>query len=58
MQTLLDKKILGDKTNGGFFKKSKDETGKRVILELDLQTFEYKPQVKTKFASIDAGKGD
>jgi 3-hydroxyacyl-CoA dehydrogenase len=56
MQTLLDKKILGDKTNGGFFKKSKDETGKRVILELDLQTFEYKPQVKTKFASIDAGK--
>ncbi len=56
MQTLLDKKILGDKTNGGFFKKSKDETGKRVILELDINTFEYKPQVKTKFASIDAGK--
>jgi len=56
MQTLLDKKILGDKTGGGFFKKSKDETGKRVILELDLNTFEYKPQVKTKFASIDAAK--
>lgn len=56
MQTLLDKKILGDKTNGGFFKKSKDETGKRVILELDLNTFEYKPQSKTKFASLDAGK--
>lgn len=56
MQTLLDKKILGDKTNGGFFKKSKDENGKRIILELDLNTFEYKPQVKTKFASIDAGK--
>ncbi len=56
MQTLLDKKILGDKTNGGFFKKSKDETGKRAILELDLNTFEYKPQVKTKFASLDAAK--
>lgn len=56
MQTLLDKKILGDKTNGGFFKKSKDETGKRVILELDINTFEYKPQTKTKFASIDAAK--
>ncbi|MBS1793697.1 MAG: enoyl-CoA hydratase/isomerase family protein [Acidobacteria bacterium] len=56
IQTLLDKKILGDKTNGGFFKKSKDETGKRVILELDLNTFEYKPQAKTKFASIDAAK--
>ncbi len=56
MQTLLDKKILGDKSNGGFFKKSKDETGKRVILELDLATFEYKPQAKTKFASLDAAK--
>lgn len=56
IQTLLDKKILGDKTNGGFFKKSKDETGKRVILELDLNTFEYKPQAKTKFASLDAAK--
>jgi 3-hydroxyacyl-CoA dehydrogenase len=56
MQTLLDKKILGDKTGGGFFKKSKDETGKRVILELDLNTFEYKPQSKTKFASLDAAK--
>jgi 3-hydroxyacyl-CoA dehydrogenase len=56
MQTLLAKNILGDKSNGGFFKKSKDETGKRVILELDLNTFEYKPQVKTKFASLDAAK--
>ena len=57
MQTLLEKKILGDKTGGGFFKKSKDETGKRVILELDLATLDYKPQSKTKFGSLDAAKG-
>lgn len=56
IKTLLDKKLLGDKTGGGFFKKSKDETGKRQILELDLDTFEYKPQSKTKFASLDAAK--
>lgn len=56
IQTLLDKKLLGDKTGGGFFKKSKDAEGKRVILELDLKTFEYKPQEKTKFASLDAAK--
>lgn len=56
IQTLLDKKILGDKTNGGFFKKSKDAEGKRAILELDLNTFEYKPQEKTKFSSLDAAK--
>jgi 3-hydroxyacyl-CoA dehydrogenase len=56
MQTLLDRKILGDKTGGGFFKKSKDDTGKRVILELDLSTLDYKQQSKTKFASLDAAK--
>jgi 3-hydroxyacyl-CoA dehydrogenase len=56
MQTLLDKKILGDKTKGGFFKKSTNAEGKREILELDLATFEYKPQSKTKFASLDAAK--
>ena len=53
---LMEKKLLGDKTAGGFFKKSKDAEGKRQILELDLNTFEYKPQEKTKFASIDAAK--
>lgn len=56
IQTLLDKKLLGDKTGGGFFKKSKDDEGKRVILELDLKTLEYKPQEKTKFPSLDAAK--
>ena len=56
IQTLLDKKLLGDKTKGGFFKKSKDADGKRVILELDLNTFEYKPQEKTKFPSLDTAK--
>ena len=57
IKTLLEKKLLGDKTKGGFFKKSTDAEGKRVILELDLATFEYKPQVKTKFPSLDAAKG-
>jgi 3-hydroxyacyl-CoA dehydrogenase len=47
---------LGDKTGGGFYKKSRDAEGKRVILELDLNTFEYKPQEKTKFPSLDAAK--
>ena len=56
IQTLLDKKLLGDKTKGGFFKKSTDAEGNRQILELDLATFEYKPQVKTKFPSLDAVK--
>ncbi|MDM7923412.1 MAG: 3-hydroxyacyl-CoA dehydrogenase/enoyl-CoA hydratase family protein [Pyrinomonadaceae bacterium] len=53
---MLEKKFLGDKTKGGFFKKSTDAEGKRQILELDLNTFEYKPQAKTKFPSLDAAK--
>ncbi|MEO8649273.1 MAG: 3-hydroxyacyl-CoA dehydrogenase/enoyl-CoA hydratase family protein [Acidobacteriota bacterium] len=56
IETMLDKKLLGDKTGGGFYKKSKDAEGKRQILELDLNTFEYKPQEKSKFPSLDAAK--
>lgn len=56
IKTLLEKKLLGDKTKGGFYKKSTNAEGKREILELDLATFEYKPQVKTKFPSIEAAK--
>jgi 3-hydroxyacyl-CoA dehydrogenase len=54
---MLEKKFLGDKTGGGFYKKSKDAEGKRIILELELETFEYKPQQKTKFPSLEAAKG-
>ncbi len=53
---MLERKLLGDKTKGGFYKKTKNAEGKTEILELDLQTFEYKPQAKTKFASLDAAK--
>ncbi len=56
IETMLEKKILGDKTKGGFFKKSTDAEGKRQILELDLKTFDYKPQEKSKFPSLDAAK--
>ena len=56
IKTLLEKKLLGDKTKGGFYKKSKSAEGKTEILELDLNTFEYKPQGKTKFPSLDVAK--
>jgi len=56
IEKMLAAKILGDKTGGGFFKKSKDAEGKRAILELDLAALEYKPQQKSKFPSIEAAK--
>src|SRR5688572_22451491 len=57
IERMLEAKRLGDKTKGGFYKKSTDAEGNRIILELDLNTFEYKPQQKTKFPSLDAAKG-
>jgi len=57
IEKMLEKNLLGDKTRGGFYKKSKNAEGKTEIHELDLATFEYKPQEKTKFASIEAAKG-
>ncbi len=53
---MVENNWLGDKTGQGFFKKTKDDQGKRVILELDTETFEYKPTVKPKFGSVAAAK--
>jgi 3-hydroxyacyl-CoA dehydrogenase len=57
IDSMLEKKLLGDKTGGGFYKKSKSPDGQTQILELDLNTFEYKPQEKAKFSSLEAAKG-
>jgi 3-hydroxyacyl-CoA dehydrogenase len=57
IESMLEKKLLGDKTAGGFYKKSKSPDGQTAIIELDLNTFEYKPQEKTKFPSLEAAKG-
>ena len=43
---------LGSKSGQGFYKKTIDEKGKKIILELDLASFEYKKSVKTKFETI------
>ena len=56
MQKLSDNKWLGDKTGQGFYKKTKDEKGKTVILALNLKTFEYEPSQKVKFATLDSTK--
>ncbi|MCS6873367.1 MAG: 3-hydroxyacyl-CoA dehydrogenase/enoyl-CoA hydratase family protein [Pyrinomonadaceae bacterium] len=56
IEKMLELKLLGDKTGGGFYKKIKDAEGKTQILELDLKTFEYKPQQKTKLASLENAK--
>ena len=56
VETMIKNNWLGDKTKQGFYKKTKDEEGKRVILELNIDTGEYGPSVKPKFASVAAAK--
>jgi 3-hydroxyacyl-CoA dehydrogenase len=53
---LVENNWLGDKTRQGFYKKSKDEKGERVILTLDLEDFEYREKRKAKFGSVGAAK--
>jgi 3-hydroxyacyl-CoA dehydrogenase len=57
----LDKMVvnnwLGEKSSQGFFKKMPSSPkGEKEIYTLDLKTLEYKPRVKSKFASVDAAK--
>lgn len=55
LDTMVTNNWLGDKTGQGFFKKLQSAAGKE-ILTLNLQTMEYGPRVKPRFASLDAAK--
>jgi 3-hydroxyacyl-CoA dehydrogenase len=46
---------LGDKTGQGFYKKVRGE-GEKEILTLDVNTMEYRPRQKARFASLEMGK--
>ncbi len=54
---MLQKKWLGDKTKGGFYKKAKSTDGKEdERLALDWKTLEYHPRQKPKFPALDMAK--
>jgi len=53
---MSENKWLGDKSKQGFYKKSKDENGKRIIEALNLKTLEYVPKQRSKFATIAVAK--
>ena len=54
---MLQRKWLGDKTKGGFYKKAKSGDGKEdERLALDWKTLEYHPRQKPKFAALDMAK--
>jgi 3-hydroxyacyl-CoA dehydrogenase len=51
---MLERKWLGDKTGGGFYKKVNGAGGER--LGLDWKTLDYRPRQKAKFASLEMAK--
>ena len=53
---MLDRKWLGDKTKGGFYKKTKGAAGDDERLALDWKRLEYHPRQKPKFAALDMAK--
>ncbi len=56
LKTMIERGLLGEKAGAGFYKKAKDEQGKRVILALNLDTLEYEEQPKVRFDSIGAAR--
>ena len=56
LEKMIANKWLGDKTGQGFYKKDKSLPKGQDILTLNLDTMEYGPKVKAKFATIEAAK--
>jgi 3-hydroxyacyl-CoA dehydrogenase len=52
---MMERKLLGDKTGQGFYKKLKGGEAKE-ILTLDLQTLEYRPRQTAKFPSLEMAR--
>jgi 3-hydroxyacyl-CoA dehydrogenase len=56
MDTLLERKWLGNKTKVGFYKEVRDAEGKKQFYSLDLNTMEHVPAGKPRFDSVKAAK--
>ena len=56
IQKMMDNKWLGSKTGQGFYKKIKGDDGKSQILSLDLDSLEYRPNKRAKFATLELTK--
>lgn len=52
VNTMIERNMLGEKTNQGFYKKVK-ENGESKILTLDLQSLDYRERKKASFPSVE-----
>ena len=56
LKKMVESNWLGDKTGQGFFKKTKNASGEKEILTLDLSTMNYGVRNKPKFATLETAK--
>ncbi|HTS63904.1 MAG TPA: 3-hydroxyacyl-CoA dehydrogenase NAD-binding domain-containing protein [Candidatus Acidoferrales bacterium] len=56
LQTMLERRWLGDKTRQGFYRKEKDAQGNDVRYALNWKTVEYAPAAKPKLPSVEMAK--
>ncbi|MCL6515481.1 3-hydroxyacyl-CoA dehydrogenase/enoyl-CoA hydratase family protein [Alicyclobacillus sp.] len=56
LERMVANRWLGEKTGQGFFKRVKGPDGKREILALDLETFEYRPRRRVQSPALEAAK--
>jgi 3-hydroxyacyl-CoA dehydrogenase len=54
-EKMIERKLLGDKTKGGFYKKVKGPQGEERQV-IDWKTLEYRPAQKPKFPVLEAAK--
>lgn len=56
LDAMLEKGLLGNKTPSGFYRKSKDADGNRVIEAMNLETFEYSESGKPEYEVLKTAK--
>ena len=56
LNKMVENNWLGDKTGQGFFAKKKGGSGEKEIYTLNLNTLEYAPRQKPRFAAFEAAK--
>jgi 3-hydroxyacyl-CoA dehydrogenase len=52
---MLERKLLGDKTRAGFYKKERTPEGEKRLV-FDWKTLEYRPATRPKFPSLEMAK--
>jgi 3-hydroxyacyl-CoA dehydrogenase len=54
VEQMVERKMVGEKTGQGFYKRVKSATGESEILTLDPATLEYRPRTSPRLGSLEA----